>query len=461
MRPDVPWSIPDLANLCHLDIVPLSPASLVDLTAGPTALLRVQGSITWGPTTPYPPNWSWSVTRSDGKAILPTAAGVDPSIVQFPISTAARYDIAVSIGDNCAGAARALVQDVQNQYRLYRLRVLPPSDSAAGAVPYEVDLKIAAGSSQLTKDVDFETGQAVAIDPSTGPGSPLTVAIPSAIRIQSSGSTWVSYGRSTNQAPFRTVLDTLLEYQVLVVPDPPNLTDPPLPPYLLNRTTSDNARVDAEYIRTHTNPLPLPAGITIAGHLMTPDGPAQGATISLRSYQSSTTVGQTDLLFSTVGRAAADGAYSLRVSPGSLYSIVVTPPDGSPLPIANIDQGIILADPSTVVSDMDFRWDTLPTTDLQLTVTMPGGLATADPIAVHLESTCRSLADQEAMEGSPGQRHLARSSVTAARTAKACSPFRIYPKGHTRSPLRRLRPYREAPSRLCSSTPRWPATASR
>jgi hypothetical protein len=391
MRPEVPWSIPDLAGSCHVDIVPLSPASLTDLTAGPTAFLRVQGSITWGQTTPYAPNWTWSVTRSDGQAIVPTTAGVDPSIVQFPISTAARYDIAASIGDDCMGSARALAQDVQNQYRLYRLRLLPPNDLANGAVPYEVDLKITAGSTQTTKDVDFDTGLSVTIDPSTGPWSPLTFAIPSAIRVQSSGSTWVSSGRSTTQGPFLTVLDVLLEYQVLVVPDLPSSTDPAPPPYLLNRTTSDNARVDAQYIKTHAKPLPLPTGITIAGHLMTADGPAPGATISLRSYQPSTTVGQTDLLFSTVGRANADGTYNLRVAPGGLFSIVATPPDGSPLPIATIDQGIILADPSTVVPDLDFQWDALPMADLQLTVTLPGGLPPTDPIAVHLESATGSF----------------------------------------------------------------------
>jgi hypothetical protein len=386
-RPEVTWHIPDLAASCHLDITPLSPASLVNLTAGPTAFLRVQGSITWGQDPPYPPSWTWSVTRSDGQAIAPTAAGMDPSIVQFPISIAARYDIAVSIGDNCSGSARALVQDGQNQYRLYRLRVLPPSDSAAGAVPYEVDVKITAGSPQPAKDVDFATGSALAIDPSTGPADPLTLAIPSTIRIQSSGSTWVIYGRSTTRSPFRTVLDTLLEYQVLVVPDPPNANTPPLPPYLLNRTTSNDVRVDAQFIKTNANPLPLQPGITVAGHLLSPAGPATGATISLHSYQPSATVGQTDLLFSTVGQADADGAYSLSVNPAGMLSIVVTPPDGSTLATANIEQGINLATSATTVPDVDFQWLPLPVTDLQLTITVPGSAAPVDPVAVHLEST--------------------------------------------------------------------------
>jgi hypothetical protein len=386
-HPEVPWNIPDLAGSCHLDITPLSPASLVNLIAGPTAFLRVQGAITWGQTTPYPPHWTWSVSRSDGQAIEPTAAGVDPSIVQFPISIAARYDITVSIGDNCSGSARALVQNGQNQYGLYRMRVLPPSDAAAGAVPYEVDLKITAGSPQPAKDVDFATGLALAIDPSTGPADPLTLAIPSTIRIQSSGSTWVIYGRSTTQSPFRTVLDPLLEYQVLVVPDPPNASTPPLPPYLLNRTTSNNVRVDAQFIKGNANPLPLPLGIPIAGHLLSADGPAIGATISLHSYQPSATVGQTDLLFSTVGRADADGAFSLSVNPGGMLSIVVTPPDGSTLATASIDQGINLATSATTVPDVDFQWLPLPATDLQLTVKVPGSPAPMDPVAVHIEST--------------------------------------------------------------------------
>ena len=386
-RPDVPWSVPDLSGTCHVDITPLSPASFVNLTAGPTAFLRVQGSITWGQTTPYPPNWTWSVVRSDGQTILPSATGVDPSIVQFPIAIAARYDITVRIGDQCAGADRALVQDTQNDYRLYRLRVLPPSTAANGAIPYEVDLKIVAGSSQNTKDVDFDTGTPVSIDPSTGPETPLAVAVPSTIRIQSSGSTWITYGRSTNQVPFRTVLDTLLEYQVLVVPDPPTSTNSPLPAFLLNRATSDNVRVDAQFLRTNANPLPIPLGLTVAGHLTTPDGPAAGATLTMRSYQPSATAGQTDLIYSTVGLATDDGSYSLRVNPGGMLSIVVAPPEGSPLPMARIDQGINLAGTATVSPALDFQWLPLPTTDLSVTVAFPGGLVPVEPVRVHLEST--------------------------------------------------------------------------
>ena len=183
------------------------------------------------------------------------------------------------------------------------------------------------------------------------------------------------------------MLDTLLEYQVLVVPDPPNATTQPLPPYLLNRATSNNVRVDAQFIKTNANPLPLPPGIAIAGHLLTPDGPAIGATISLHSYQPSATVGQTDLLFSTVGQANADGAYSLSVNPSGMLSIVVTPADGSPLATASIDQGINLATSATTVPDVDFQWLPLPATDLQLTVKVPGNPAPIDPVAVHIEST--------------------------------------------------------------------------
>jgi hypothetical protein len=117
-----------------------------------------------------------------------------------------------------------------------------------------------------------------------------------------------------------------------------------------------------------------------------PDGPALGATISLHSYQPSTTVGQTDLIFSTVGQADSDGAYSLSVNPGGMLSIVITPPDDSPLPTAQIDQGINLSAFATALPDMDFQWADLPSADLELTVAFPGGLLPVDPVAIRLES---------------------------------------------------------------------------
>ena len=387
-RPDLPWYVPDLPNVCQVDIIPVTPASLVNLTAGPTAFLRVQGTVVWGQTVPFQPDWSWSVTRSDGQPITSKAVDGDPSQIQFPISLAGRYDITADIGSNCSGSARALVQDSVNQFRVYHLRALPPA-SAAAAVPYEVDVRIAAGGTSTTRDIEFDTGAPVAIDPTTGPAFPLAVAVPSYIRIQSSGSTWVTDGRSSNQGPFRTVLDLMLEYQVLVVPDPPSDGSQALPPYLLSRSTSSNVKVDAQYIGAYANPLPLPRGIAIKGHLLDPDGPAEGATISLHSYQSSTTAGQTDLLFSTVGRAASDGSYALRVNSAGNFSIVVIPPPGSPLPVATleqVEQGISLTDASMVVPDLNFEWLSLPTTDLEIAVTLPDGTLPSEAIAVHIES---------------------------------------------------------------------------
>jgi hypothetical protein len=388
--PDLPWHIPDVASICHVEITAVTPTSLVNLTAGPTALLRVQGTVVWGDSAPFPPSWSWSITRSDGQAITSKASAGDPSQVQFPISLAGRYDIAVDIGGGCGGGARALVQDPGNQSRVYHLRALPPV-SAAVAVPYEIDLRLAAGAATTTRDIELDTGTQVAIDPITSPVSGLAAAVPSYIRIQSSGATWVTSGRSGTQGPFRTVLDLMLEYQLLVVPDPPADASRAIPPYLLSRSTSGNVKVDAQYIGAYANPLPLPQGLTITGHLLGPDEPAANATISLHSYQSSSTAGQTDLLFSTVGQAASDGAYALRVNPGGTFSIVVTPPPGSPLPVATIDQGISLTEPVANAPTIDFQWLPFPTTDLTVAVTLPDGSIPLETVAVHLESSGKPL----------------------------------------------------------------------
>jgi hypothetical protein len=384
---DAPWLAPDSSNLCHVDVAPVTPATLINLTAGPTALVRVQGTPIWGETVPFAPIWTWSVVRSDGKAIETKPVGADGSQIQFAISVAGRYDIAVDIGGNCGGNARALVQDSVGQLRLYHLRALPPA-SVSPAVPYEADVRIAAGSTSMTKDIELDRGALVTIDPSTGPSSALPLAVPSYIRVQSSGSTWVTYGRSNNSGAFRTVLDLMLEYQVLVVPDPPGDGRPGLPPYLLSRATANNVKVDAQYIGAYANPLPLPPGIRISGRLTDPDGaPAEGATINLHSYQAATSAGQTDLLFSTVGRAASDGSYALQVNPAGAFSIVVTPPPGSSLPTASIEQAINLTDATTVVPEVDFQWLPPDTTDLHITVTAPNGGVPPSPIAARVQSS--------------------------------------------------------------------------
>ena len=319
----------DVADSCRIEIAASSGGSLVDLTADPTAFLRVKGTIVWGDTEPFEPEWSWSVIRSDGRNI--EAAQIDdPSEAQFPIAIPARYDIAATIlgnGQSCVGFSHAIAQAPASSYRLYHLRVIPPTnDPDRTIVPYEVDVRVNAGSPPITKDVTMEAGILVTVDPSTSlSGSPsggdasLTVAVPSYIRIQSSGSTWTSYGRSSDAGPFQAVLDSLLEFQVLVVPDPENPGNHPLPPFLLSRATSGGSTVDARYISASANPLQLPSGIHVVGHLTTPDGPAQGATLTLRSYVAPDSSGQNDLLFSTVGRADEDGAYELWVNQGGVF----------------------------------------------------------------------------------------------------------------------------------------------
>jgi hypothetical protein len=391
-RPDIAFNLPEVGDGCRVNITPASTTSLLDLIAGPTAVARVQGTIVWGQTQPFVPEWSWLVVRSDGHSITPTTVELDPSQVQFPTSIAARYDIAVSIGQGCVGATHALAAPPPNDYRLYRLRVLPPIDSALGAVPYEVDLKIEAGGRPVDKDVNLASGVPVTFDPSTGPTSPLALAVPSYLRIQSNGSTWTIYGRSSSQSPFRALLDPQLDYQVLVVPDASILDSQPWPPFLLNKSTSNGQRIDATYLAFAADPLALPRGIEISGRLSSPDGTVEGATISLHAYQSSNIVEQAPVLFSTVGRADGYGAYRLWVNPAGLFSVVVTPPQGSLLPIATIDQGIVLDEATGPIPSLDFSWAQLASTTLDVAVRLPDGTPAPSGIAVSLEAETGQLA---------------------------------------------------------------------
>jgi hypothetical protein len=174
----------------------------------------------------------------------------------------------------------------------------------------------------------------------------------------------------------------MLEYEVLVVPDPPADGSQAAPPYLLNRSSSGDVKVDAQYIGAYANPLLLPQGIAVTGHLRGPEGPAANATISLLAYHASATA-----LFSTVGRAGSDGAYSLRVNPAGAFAIVITPPSGSPLPEVTIDQPINLTDPLATLLDLDFEWQALPTANLTIAVTLPDGSLPPDTVAVRVESS--------------------------------------------------------------------------
>jgi hypothetical protein len=397
---DSAWWVQDTNDQCHVKITPISPSSLLGLTPGPNQTLQVRGDIILGSQAPFNPLWNWQVIRSDGVVITPTLIEQDPSIVHFPISIPARYDILVSIGNGCSGSTHALAPNPQSQFTMYRIRVLPPgtlasttSDSPMAGqcknkqggkcpVPYETDLRIEAGSTQITRDVALEIGVPVTIDPYNPAALPLPIAVPSYIRIMSPLSTWVVHGHSSNQGPFYTLLDGLISYQVLVVPDAYafGIT---LPPYLIQNLNPNDTQVTAEYIATVANPLSLEQGITITGRITANNLPVEGASINLQS----------EVLFSTGGVADDQGIYSLRVNPGGVFAVHVAPPEGSPLPTATISQGIVLSDTETSVPPIDFDWTPGETTDLHLSLKWMQEPAVLPPITVYLESEPTSLKD--------------------------------------------------------------------
>jgi hypothetical protein len=68
-----------------------------------------------------------------------------------------------------------------------------------------------------------------------------------------------------------------------------------------------------------------------------------------------------------------------------MFSVVIMPPAGSLLPIATIDQGIVLTDTSADIPRLDFTWAPLARTTLTATVSLPDG--TLAPSGVTVTST--------------------------------------------------------------------------
>jgi len=103
-----------------------------------------------------------------------------------------------------------------------------------------------------------------------------------------------------------------------------------------------------------------------------------------------------------------------------MLSIVVTPPEGSPLPTATIDQGINLSAFATALPDLDFQWSALPTADLELTVAFPGSLVPVDPVAIRLESATGGFASVGILSvaGPPGSNGEGAWSAVCAGTVR-------------------------------------------
>jgi hypothetical protein len=383
---------PDALASCTVNI---SAPSLLNLVSGASATLTVQGTIVWGSSTPTQPNWQWTVRGPDGTLLTTTPAGTgdtNTQSVQFPLLTAGNYDISVSATPSCQGKASATAVKPQDRSQAFFLRVLPPSVSTSSgqscttdnsrwcptqdAVPYEdANFTLQAGQSRQDT-VQLLHGYVVSIDPMTVAQLTLpAVAVPSFVRASPHGSTWTIDGASTTDQAMSALLHPALTYDVLVVPQAG--TGPQLPPFLVPPKLAQGFR---------PSDFDVASGVTLTGTLSGPSGPATGARMLLHADANPPV---TLPLPSTVGVAAATGAYSLSASAGTLFSAVVVPPSGTAWPQVTIANGIDLRASANGASlaGVNFTWNAISTTTLTLRVFLSDGSTSAGSgVTVRLQS---------------------------------------------------------------------------
>ena len=397
----------DVYVACTVNIIPWSSSSLLNLPSGANSTLEVEGIIAWGSSTPTQPSWQWTVKSPDGTPLTLTpitTTDKTTAIVQFPLLVPGSYDISASATTACKGHASATAvkpQDVAPQP--YFIRVLPPPAASAGsgqicdngstrwcpsedAVPYENTNFVLQPGQPRQGDVQFGRGYAVSLDPTqaaqTTPTAFPAVAIPSYVRVSPHRSSWTFDGASTSDQPLRALLDQLLIYDILVIPETDN-SSKVFPPFLVASKLAQEFR-PADFV--------VADGVTIQGTLRGPGGPAAGARLILRADA-------TDLvtlpLPSTVGSASATGAYSLSASVGTLFSAVVMPPSGTALPQVTIADCIDLQTLANGVSlnPVNFTWNTISTTTMPLRVLLSDNSTPAAGTAVRLQSQDGTLPD--------------------------------------------------------------------
>jgi hypothetical protein len=347
---------------CTITISGVDPQDLTQVPVGPTAKVRVEGTVD-GPRVPATPLWRWTVIREETRTTLtPAVVEMNPAVREFPVTVAGRYTITAEVAATANGPtvcnATVVATGVDDPTVQFWLRITPPTSDLP--VMEGTIVTVSKGQS-ISRDLSIDRGLQLAINPQDETGRD---AINAYVRITSPNSS-VRLEGHTQGGPYSVNLDAHLMYDVLVIPD--GLIAPKLfqgSPAVLNQT----------FFR-------MEEGVPVSGHLTGPNGPIKDGRILLQG-----------LVPSTVGRTLADGKYQLRVQ-GQLpdFTAVFIPPADSGLPQARVVAGRgVRIYPTTQSSSIDFAWAALPSTGLDLSVRRSDNTP-AGKVRVRLASVAGSL----------------------------------------------------------------------
>jgi hypothetical protein len=333
----------------------IKPLSLSDLPVGSKLRLQAEAIGTQPPKTP---GWDWSVLHENsGQKIATIRVDMDPATVEFPLASPGTYQITATATAvaNCTKTVFATATD--HPVAHLWLRFIPRNSDDQPFEGFMVDVE--AGMPAGGRDVTLGLGALVSIDPRDAADTQR--ALFSYVRITSDQSTLRVEGH-TRSGPLSTRLNPNMAYDVLVIPDGV------VAPLVFRGSPGEIAQ----------NPFTLDPGIQVNGLVSSSKGPLSGARVVL----------QDGIVPSTTGVAQASGQYDLRVRGGDRFAAVVIPPAHSGLPEARLPPGSGLAiyDFPAGPRVLDFSWDTINTTNLDLTVTDSAGAPVNAAVRVRLAS---------------------------------------------------------------------------
>jgi hypothetical protein len=356
---------PDTTSPCGATIDAVVPAtdSFKDfhLVAGPNVKVVLRARVISGDPAAGT-TWTWQGNR-DGNS-LPYATGThDPAAVAFSIPAAGNYTFTATSG-KCQATVQTTADTVTNCPdcgRLMNLHFAPPPSTN---IPVQSGSFKLTGSSPFSQNVlVISSGVTVNVAPSLG-----SKRVDSYVRINSAGGDLVADGLAESQtAGFATqLLDTnyagaLLKYDVLVVPEDGSnggTVGATAPQLFLNLSPGN----------INTTSFNLVGGVSVTGSTVSSTGQAVADVRVMLTNQDPAAVQASKLIFSSVGRSDAQGSYVLHAQAGK-YWVSLSPPAGSGLPEALVPSPVTLTGDAT----MDFKWDTVTTSNLTLNVVDAGG----------------------------------------------------------------------------------------
>lgn len=305
--------------------------------------------------------WTWQGSwQGDGGSgpVSKTLRPEDPAAAAFPIANPGTYTFTASDGRGCAATLTVPVAGpCTGCDQTVIIRSVPPPDVL---IPVQIGAWTFTGAAPFLLDFQLHSGKEVSISPRVG-----SSLIQAYVRINTTAGELVADGLADPKVAFGAVLRTMdgatrLNYDVLVVP--------------LDGPSGDSIAATAPQLYPNVAPdnmidFPLGGGVTVTGKttgLPSDGGPAtpvSDARVMLTNRNPTANDSGADLIFSSVGRADAQGNFELRAQPGQ-YWISVSPPAGSGMAEAVSPQPITLSGNANV----SFQWNLIGMAPLVLDV---------------------------------------------------------------------------------------------